>query len=300
MPARETLKDFYLRHGEEYMNLGQFNVARIENVRRSQPFPYNRRDFYKITLATKIDGLLVYADRSIRIKNPALIFSNPMTPWSWEPGSESVSGYVCVFTENFISDQLKAGSLAHAPLFNTGGNLVLFPDKSSVDFCIGFFEHMLREMQSAYTGKYEMLRNYVQIILHESLRITPPDQLYQTGTSSTRISARFLGLLERQFPIASPKQIIRLKNANEFAAQLMIHTNHLNKALKEATGRTTTEHIAEKMIKEAKALLLHSSWDIAEISYCLGFNHAPNFNIFFKKHTGQTPNHFRNHTVAIS
>jgi AraC family transcriptional activator of pobA len=47
-------------------------------------------------------------------------------------------------------------------------------------------------------------------------------------------------------------------------------------------------------------LLLHSSWDIAEIGYCLGFEHASNFNIFFKKQTGQTPNHFRRQPVAIA
>jgi len=82
-------------------------------------------------------------------------------------------------------------------------------------------------------------------------------------------------------------------------AQLAIHTNHLNRTLKEATGKTTTGHIAERIIIEAKALLLHSNWDVAQISYSLGFGHTSNFNIFFRKQTGQTPHRFRMQGIAI-
>ncbi len=63
--------------------------------------------------------------------------------------------------------------------------------------------------------------------------------------------------------------------------------------MKESTGKTTTEWIAERMVKEAKALLQFSNWDIAEIAYSLGFEHSSNFIIFFKKQTGNTPLQFR-------
>jgi len=86
---------------------------------------------------------------------------------------------------------------------------------------------------------------------------------------------------------------MKLKTANEFAVQLNVHTNTLNRALKESTGKTTTEWIAERMTKEAKALLQLSNWDIAEIAYSLGFEHSSNFIIFFKKQTDITPLQFR-------
>jgi AraC-like DNA-binding protein len=167
-------------------------------------------------------------------------------------------------------------------------------------FLIGIFEQMLTEMSSSYKNKYELLRSYVQIIIHEALKIELPENHYRPGASSNRISDLFLELLERQFPVTSPQDVIRLKNASEFASQLSVHTNHLNRSLKEITGKTTSEHIAGRMIKEARALLLHSNWDIAEVGYCLGFEHPSNFNIFFKKQTGQTPNHFRRQITAKS
>src|SRR5260221_8977432 len=44
------------------------------------------------------------------------------------------------------------------------------------------FEHMLTEMQSPYINKYELLRSYVQIIIHEALKIEPGDTSSRPGT----------------------------------------------------------------------------------------------------------------------
>jgi AraC-like DNA-binding protein len=72
-----------------------------------------------------------------------------------------------------------------------------------------------------------------------------------------------------------------------------VHVNHLNKAVRELTGKTTGQHIAGRMIAEAKALLQHTSWSTAEIAYALGFEYPTYFNNFFKKHTGTTPSAVR-------
>jgi AraC family transcriptional activator of pobA len=223
-----------------------------------------------------------------------------MIPYSWEPLTDNQTGYFCLFQEVFIDANLKNGGLSQSPLFKAGGNHVFFPDKEKTSFLQNIFESMIREMQSGYAHKYDLLRSYVQIVMHEALKMQAPDTYYQAGNAAQRISELFLELLERQFPIDPPHQVIRFKNANEFAEQLSVHTNHLNRALKETTGKTTTEWITDKIMQEAKALLLHSNCDIAEIGYCLGFEHASNFNIFFKKQTGQTPNQFRKAVVSIS
>jgi AraC family transcriptional activator of pobA len=300
MKQKETISDFQQRHCQSYSDAGKFNAYKIEDFSHSIPLPHNRRDFYKISLVTRGEGMLSYADEVFHIKDNAIIFANPMIPYSWEQISKAQTGYFCLFTEEFINNQLKAESLSQSPLFKVSGNHVLFPDQKSRELVRDIFEHMLAEMQSSYINKYELLRSYVQIIIHEALKIEPIDNQYNPGTSSARISGLFQELLERQFPIASPQHTVHFKNANEFAGQLSVHTNHLNRVLKETTGKTTTELISERILKEAKALLLHSNWDIAEVGYCLGFDHASNFNIYFKKQTGQTPNHFRRQHAAIS
>lgn len=299
MKKKETLKDFYINHGQEYPKKGQFNIYRREEFAcDSTSLPPNRRDFYKISMITKGTGVLSYADKSINIDKPSITFLNPLIPYSWEPTSENQEGYFCLFTEDFVNSNLKNEILSKSPLFKVGGNHVFFPGLESLKILENIFENMFREINSDYSNKYELLRSYIQIIMHEALKIQPPDSFYSSANASERICNLFLELLERQFPIDAPSQTMKLKTANEFAVQLNVHTNTLNRALKESTGKTTTEWIAERMVKEAKALLQFSNWDIAEIAFSLGFEHSSNFIIFFKKQTEVTPLQFRKEIAA--
>jgi AraC-like DNA-binding protein len=301
MKTRETLKDFYKLHEQDFSKIGQFNVfERGGFACSSTSMLPNRRDFYKISLILKGSGVIGVADKAMDINGNALLFMNPLVPFSWEASDEDQTGYFCLFTEEFVSQNLKSESLSHSPLFKAGGNHIFFPDNESIDLLTGVFRNMLKEMQSGYANKYELLRSYIQIIMHEAMKIQPADTFYKPVNASERITGLFLELLEMQFPIDAPDQIVSLKNANEFATQLNIHTNTLNRALKEVTGKTTTELIADRIVKEAKALLQFSNWDMAEIAYSLGFEHASNFNIFFKKHTSHSPLQYRKDIVSVS
>ena len=84
-----------------------------------------------------------------------------------------------------------------------------------------------------------------------------------------------------------------LKKAGDYAARMAVHVNHLNAAVHGVTGKSTTTHINERIIKEAKSLLVHTNWSVAEIAYSLGFEYASYFNNFFKKQLGITPLAFR-------
>jgi AraC family transcriptional regulator, transcriptional activator of pobA len=303
MKTKENITEFYTRHGQEYPQSGQFHLYRREEFAcDTVALPANRWNFYKISLMIQGEGTIHLADKTINTNDSTIIFTNPMIPYAWEPANENQTGYFCLFTEDFVTANLKNESLSQSPLFKVGGNHIFFPNEASVKRLSGFFENMIVEMQSDYINKYDLIRSYLQLIMHEAIKMDPPDTYYQPANASERISQLFLQLLEQQFPIHTPHQALGLKTAKEFATQLNIHTNTLNRALKESTGKTTSDLITERIIQEAKALLHAKRWDIAEIGYSLGFEHASNFNIFFKKHTSLTPLHFRKETgtVAIS
>ena len=300
MKTKETVTDFYTLHGQDYSKAGQFNVYRREEFAcDSTSLPPNRRDFYKISLILNGEGIISSADKAINIKGNTITFMDPLIPYSWEPTTLNQTGYFCLFTEDFVSQNFRNERLSQSPLFKVGGNHIFLLTDESMKLLSGIFENMLREIQSDYTNKYDLLRSYVQIIMHEAMKIQPPETFYKPVNASGRISSLFLELLERQFPIDSPNQVLKLKNANEFAIQLNIHTNTLNRALKETTGNTTTEWIAKRIIKEAKALLQYSNWDISEVAYCLGFEHPSNFHVFFKRQTEITPLLFRKESVSV-
>jgi AraC family transcriptional regulator, transcriptional activator of pobA len=299
MRPPETLMNFIERVGKDPSQAGPFNVFQIRDLYTVATSPHSRRDFFKISLITSAHGTLIHADRSILIDRPALVFSNPMIPYCWERLSGSEEGYFCLFTGDFIDPHLKDGGLSQSPLFKVGGYPVLFPPPETISFLQLMFARMEADIMTDYPNRLDLLRAYVQVVMHEALKLAPDDLHYQPVRSSERISSLFLELLERQFPVLSERHIVGLKNANEFAAQLAVHTNHLNKALKEATGKTTSEHIADRLLMEAKALLRNNDWSINSISHCLGFEHGANFNIFFKRGTGKNPTQFRKEPVSI-
>ena len=100
-------------------------------------------------------------------------------------------------------------------------------------------------------------------------------------------------LLEKQFPITSVADPLRLRTANDFADRMAVHVNYLNRSVKEVTGKPISVHIAERIAAEAKALLQHTSWSVADIAYGLGFEHPSYFNNYFKRVTNTTPNGIR-------
>jgi AraC family transcriptional activator of pobA len=300
MKPTESVDEFFRRHGQPMELSGLCTVFRIEGIHRANVSPRSRRDFYKVMLLTQADGRLHYAHQAIEVHDNALVFTNPLMPYYWERVAGSEAGYVCLFTEEFITPQLKTAGVAGSPLFQAQGHPVLYPPEPTGLFLRRLFEQMLLEMKGHYVSKHELLRNYLQIILHESLKLVPAAPASLPGTSSARLTALFLNLLGQQFPITSVHRPLALKNAGEFARQLAVHPNQLNRAVKETTGKTTTELVADHVLQEAKALLRHSDWLIADVAHCLGFDHAANFIIFFKRHTQITPAQFRRQPVMNS
>jgi len=300
MQRVETLEDFYRRlnlntpspavinNGKQ---MGHFNVYPRKGICKSQA-PYNRRDFYKISL-TIGNGILHFQDGDIVINTPILLLANPDLPYTWESTSDNQSGYFCLFTEDFLDKPNRKDSIYDSPLFHASAVPLYFIDKAQEKCISRIFELMLEEMDSDYIYKYDLLRNYVYLLLHEAMKLQSADTYFKHTSASARIAAMFVELLERQFPIDSPEHILQLKTANDYAERLSVHVNHLNRAVKEVTGKTTTEHISERITREAKALLKHADWNIAEIAYSLGFEYPAYFNNFFKKRTNLTPGNFR-------
>ena len=256
---------------------------------------YRRRDFYKVGLVTS-HCTVHYADRSIELNGTCLMFANPHIPYSVELHEPFLKGYSCLFTEAYMRENDRSESLQQSPLFKVGGTPIFHLSEDQAAYAKGIFQKILAEQSTEYLYKGDLIRTYLQLLIHEALRMQPTESFVQHKNASSRITLLFQELLERQFPVESPGQAVALKTAQDFAQQLAVHVNHLNRAVKEVTGKSTTAHIAERVIGEAKALLHHTSWTTAEIAYSLGFEYPTYFNIFFKKHTGTTPLTFRRDT----
>ena len=273
-------------------DMGHFNVFRHADFigKTHRPMPFRRVDFYKMSLITG-KCRLNYADKLIEVNEPALVFSNPLIPYKWEPLSEEKDGYFCIFTEAFFS---QFGHIREYPLFQPGSTPVFILPPGQTATISAIFQRMVTEINSDYAYKYDVLRTLVFELVHLAQKMQPAaTSTYANSNAAVRISGLFMELLERQFPIESPDQQIALRSPSQYASQLAVHTNHLNRALREVSGKTTSRLIAERLTQEAKTLLQHTRWNIGEVAWCLGFEERSHFINFFKKNAQSPPGAFR-------
>jgi len=298
MDKIETIEEFYKRKFDWMPDnikneIGHFNVFRLEPFvgDKAQPVPYKRRDFYKIMLV-KGNSEVHYADKVVEVKKQALSFSNPLIPYKWEHLDNIRSGAFCIFNQHFFHQY---GNLNQYSVFQPNGTHIFELSDEQVEKLTPVYERMFEEINSDYIHKYDVLRNLVFELLHFAMKIQPAINFNkQQINASKRISVLFLELLERQFPVDDNHQKINLRSASEFANQLNVHVNHLNRSIKETTQKTTSQIVAERIIQESKIMLKHSNWSVSEIAFALGFTEVTHFNNFFKKHVLVSPLKFRN------
>jgi AraC family transcriptional activator of pobA len=277
--------------------IGHFNVFKLDDFAgmHPKPVPYSRKDYYKISLIIGRNKIY-YADKDIEITKQALLFANPQIPYNWESLDDEQSGYFCVFTPAFFHH---FGNLKNYEAFQPNGAPIFELNDEQTEKMKEIFIRMFEEINSEYVHKYDALRNLVFDILHQTNKMQPAKRIEkQEVNASHRISILFLELLERQFPIEDIRQRISFRTASDFADQLSIHVNHLSRAVKEITEKTTSQIIAERLLQEAKILLKQTDWNVSEIAFALGFTEVTHFNNFFKKHLNINPTKFRN--VRIS
>jgi AraC-like DNA-binding protein len=301
MYSHTSLDDFYGRNKALLpegisREIGHFNVFETEKLfdkaTGNRTMPYSRRAYYKISWL-RGKSRAEYADKVIDIQENALLFATPKIPYHWLPENSDQTGMFCIFTPDFLSPQKSGTALDDLPIFQPGHLPVFQLSLQEVSEIEYIFRKMLREINSDYKFKYDLLRNLVMELIHYGQKLQPMSALSTSQNATQRISSLFIELLERQFPLDPAHQRLSLRAPKDYADRLAVHVNHLNKVLKEATGSTTTELISNRLLQEAKILLRQTNWSVAEIGYTLGFDDVAHFSNYFKKQTSVAPLIFR-------
>lgn len=280
--------------------VGHFNVFDIADLGQPTSLrpatPYACRSFYKISLL-RSRSRAEYVGQTIAIEPDTLVFSTPKVSFEWWP-AEPQQGQFCLFTAEFLLPILGGNTPDELPLFRTDGYPVFQLTPPELARATVIFSQMQEELASDYAHKYDLLRAYVLELLHLGQKRQPTTTLHPAHAAA-RLSSRFVELLERQFPLTTAQQRVPLRTAKDFADHLAVHVNHLNKVLKDVTGRTTTDLIGGRLVQEAKVLLQQSDWTLWEIADSLGFVDVAHFSHFFRRYAAVSPGAFRTlQTVA--
>lgn len=277
-------------------DIGHFNVFDISEIfrhcKRQPEMPYNRRTYYKVSLISGMNKV-EYADKTIEIKECAVLFASPKVPYNYTPLNNFQSGHFCVFTKDFLAKSRVGLEIDKLPIFSPQSDFIYQISMEQFNQINTIFQKMHTEIASDYTYKYDLLRNYLMELIHFGQKLKPILPVENSKTAAARTTSLFIELLERQFPIENTSQLLQLKTPADYAGTLGVHVNHLNRVLKETTGKTTGEIIGSRIFQEAKILLNQTQWNVSEIAFTLGFEELAHFSNFFKKHSNLSPQMFR-------
>ncbi|MCB2406469.1 helix-turn-helix transcriptional regulator [Hymenobacter lucidus] len=276
--------------------VGHFNIFRVADLMRSYPnklpMTFDRQEYYKICLI-RGHSRVEYADKVVEIAHNALWVATSRVPYRWVPHTLEQTGYFCLFTEAFLLPAKTSVAAEDLPIFQPAACPVVELTDEQYATVETVFEKMAQEIASGYTYKYDLLRAHLWELIHMGQKLQPTPAPLPGHNASARVAALFAELLERQFPLATPQQQLRLRTPKDYADHLAVHVNHLNRVLKETTGHTTSALIGDRVAQEARMLLRQTSWTVSEIADSLGFSDVAHFCNFFKRQTSLTPGDFR-------
>lgn len=284
---------------DEIGHFNVFNMSKIRQTAQDMPTqPYQCRTYYKISLMVG-HSKIGYPEGIRSLSQPTLVFTTPKSPVTWLP-MERQSGMCCVFTPEFLHPTRSGVVLDELPIYKSPEHPLFSLDKEHVKVVKSIYEKMQTAIVSNYAYKYDLLRTYTLELIHLGQQLQSTVMAHPNHSNFARTTSLFIELLERQFPLDNPHQRIKLRTAGDYADELSIHVNHLNKILKETTGLTTSTLIAGRILKEAQILLRQTNWTIAEIADSLGFSDYAHFAKFFKSETSIPPATYRAQSKSLN
>ncbi|MBO9202209.1 MULTISPECIES: helix-turn-helix domain-containing protein [Niastella] len=220
-------------------------------------------------------------------------FTWPNQVFSKSNISADAFGYYLLFNEDFLNDLVPAANIPREfPFFDYSGKPLFQLAPEEIDRVQQFVLNMNEELKANRPGKEKAVRMYLYLLLLEAKRSYERQQLHvsaDTGDTVYLVS-HFQKLVSRHFLLK--------RKVTDYASLLAVSANHLNRTVKDVTGKTASESIADMLVQEAKAVLKYTEATVSEIAYQLNFSEPAAFNRFFKKMTGETPLYFRKNALG--
>jgi len=277
------------QNGSAILDILDLSVAGTES---SLSFEYNRKTFYTVTFLQG-NYTIEFDERNISVSGNTLMFTSAKIPFGIQAQNGMYAGISCLFKEEFVTKTNSGYRLLEFPIYKPGRqNIYSLTDHQTKSFT-GIFAKMFDEKHAGGAYKEHLQRTYLLELIFNAQKLDPVSSYVKSNNTAEEIACAFIRLLESQFPIESAQDILRLTSAKDFADELALHPNYLNRQVKLSKARTVTEIIAARIIQEAKILLKLTNWNIVEISTSLGFEQPSHFNLFFKKHVAVSPTDYR-------
>lgn len=129
----------------------------------------NKKGFYKICLLTG-NGINRHDDEEKEMDGAVLWFEKPYSSHALDLTAIGQQGYACFFTEGFLKNELWSARMQQSRIPDTESSSVYSLNPEQMDFVAFLFRRMMTEQNTAYGFKNELMRNYIQLIIHQAFK----------------------------------------------------------------------------------------------------------------------------------
>lgn len=222
-------------------------------------------------------------------QQPTLFFISPNQYLELEKAGED-SGYFIFYNRDFYCIQIHDQEVAcDGLLFNNIRNMpkVELSD-AEIAFLGGLFQEMIQEFNLNDSSLEEMVRTYLKQLLIRATRSWKRQHLTHDVTeqqSDLEFFRKFTRLVEEHY---KSKHTVA-----DYADFLCMAPKTITHKFNRLRLPQPNEVIKNRIILEAKRLLVHTSLTAKEIAYDLGYNDPAYFSRLFQSKTGESPSGFR-------
>lgn len=279
-----NIKTYELPGGAQYQT---FQIHEVEGkFIRNETYPHktdrpHRHNYYEVCVFINGAGKheIDFVTHSIKSKSLHFISPGQVHLISRE---EQYRGYLIVFSSDFYSlDSFHQNLLFHLPFFNnhTAAPILNLHDEEFEEL-IQLIKMMKKECRNDKLVTRNILRSYLQIFLLKCRHF-----YFQHATKKEKVQDPHFAIVQ-EFKIMVEQKFRKSHLVQEYARVLAISPSVLNKYVKRITGFTAGEIVLERILLQAKRLLIFSDLSHKEIAYRLNYDDPSYFSRIFKKKTG--------------
>lgn len=271
-----------LKHEFEVFDLDE----RVKAASEMMAVPH-RAQFYQILWIEKGSGTHYVDFKPITIRDNSVVFISVNSVNKFD-ATFDYSGKAIVFTDSFFCKnqhdfRFLNSSILFSDLYPTANFDTNINGSELRSILNGLETEYIRENDSV---QMQILHNMLHVFLLQSER-----EMLKQGFSALRQGTELDNLL--LFKELLENNFRKQRSVKKYAVELNLSEKMLHKATTQLIAKTPKQIIDERILLEAKRLLVHSNLSVKGIAYELGFEEPTNFIKYFRKHTSITPTDFR-------
>lgn len=252
-------------------------------------------DFYVIALKRAFNAKMKYGQQEYDFDEGVMLFMAPGQVLKIELLEETEikhTGWLLYIHPDFFWHTALANTIKKYDFFDYAVNEALFLSEKEEATILGILQNIQQEYHANIDNySHNIIIAQLELLLSYSERFYQRQFITRKITNHTILS-RLETIIDGYF---NDDELSRkgLPTVAYIARSLNVSPGYLSGLLKVLTGKSTQQHIHDKLIEKAKEKLSTTNLSVSEIAYELGFEHSQSFSKLFKTKTSLSPLEFR-------